>query len=134
MDLHLADKRALITGSTSGIGAEIARMMALEGVSVVVHGRDRTRAQTLVADIEARGVLMRPGMIPLEVTPVPASALDRLSVRLFSAAFAAPYGPACAYGEMALREEIWITRPHPRSRIAGTNACASRTAGSVFCL
>src|SRR5215472_16310502 len=55
MDLYLADKRALITGSTSGIGAEIARMMALEGVKVVVHGRDLTRAQALVADIEARG-------------------------------------------------------------------------------
>ena len=55
MDLHLADKRALITGSTSGIGAEIARMLALEGVKVVVHGRDLARAQTLVADIEARG-------------------------------------------------------------------------------
>src|SRR5215469_7849814 len=55
MDLHLADKRALVTGSTSGIGAEIARMLALEGVKVVVHGRDLTRAQALVADIEARG-------------------------------------------------------------------------------
>ena len=55
MDLYLADKRALITGSTSGIGAEIARMLALEGVKVVVHGRDLTRAQALVADIEARG-------------------------------------------------------------------------------
>ena len=31
---------------------------------------------------------MRPGMIPFEVTPVPASALHRLRVRLFTAAFA----------------------------------------------
>jgi hypothetical protein len=29
MDLQLAGKRALVTGSTSGIGAEIARMLAL---------------------------------------------------------------------------------------------------------
>jgi NAD(P)-dependent dehydrogenase (short-subunit alcohol dehydrogenase family) len=55
MDLQLADKRALVTGSTSGIGAEIARMLALEGVKVVVHGRDRGRAQGVVADIEAKG-------------------------------------------------------------------------------
>ena len=54
MDLQLSDKRALVTGSTSGIGAEIARMSAQEGVKVVVHGRDRCRAQGVVADIEAK--------------------------------------------------------------------------------
>ena len=55
MDLQLTDKRALVTGSTSGIGAEIARMLAVEGVKVVVHGRDRDRAQAVIADIEAKG-------------------------------------------------------------------------------
>src|SRR5580692_7026170 len=55
MDLQLKDKRALVTGSTSGIGAEIARMLALEGVKVVVHGRDRARAQAVVTEIEAKG-------------------------------------------------------------------------------
>ena len=55
MDLQLAGKRALVTGSTSGIGAEIARMLALEGVKVVVHGRDRGRAQRVIAEIEAKG-------------------------------------------------------------------------------
>jgi 3-oxoacyl-[acyl-carrier protein] reductase len=55
MDLQLDGKRALVTGSTSGIGAEIARMLALEGVKVVVHGRDRARAQRVLAEIEAAG-------------------------------------------------------------------------------
>src|ERR1700757_3725753 len=55
MDLQLADKRALVTGSTSGIGAEVARMLALEGVKVVIHGRDRARAQAVVTDIAAKG-------------------------------------------------------------------------------
>jgi 3-oxoacyl-[acyl-carrier protein] reductase len=44
MDLGLAGKRALVTGSSSGIGAGIARMLAAEGCAVVVHGRDRARA------------------------------------------------------------------------------------------
>jgi NAD(P)-dependent dehydrogenase (short-subunit alcohol dehydrogenase family) len=34
MDLELVGKRALITGSSSDIGAEIARMLAAEGVAV----------------------------------------------------------------------------------------------------
>jgi len=55
MDLQLAGKRALITGSTSGIGAEIARMLALEGVKVVVHGRDSGRGQNVVSGIKADG-------------------------------------------------------------------------------
>jgi 3-oxoacyl-[acyl-carrier protein] reductase len=43
MDLELVGKRALVTGSSSGIGAEIARMFAAEGVAVVVHERDGAR-------------------------------------------------------------------------------------------
>jgi 3-oxoacyl-[acyl-carrier protein] reductase len=55
MDLRLAGKRALVTGSSSGIGAEIARMLAREGVRVVVHGRNADRAQVVAAEIGAAG-------------------------------------------------------------------------------
>jgi 3-oxoacyl-[acyl-carrier protein] reductase len=55
MDLELVGKRALVTGSSSGIGAEIARMLAAEGVAVVVHGRDRARTQAVATGIEAAG-------------------------------------------------------------------------------
>ncbi|MFD4605742.1 SDR family NAD(P)-dependent oxidoreductase [Streptomyces sp. NPDC058464] len=44
MDLELSKKRALVTGSSSGIGRAIAVMLAAEGANVVVHGRDRDRA------------------------------------------------------------------------------------------
>ncbi|MDG4757705.1 SDR family NAD(P)-dependent oxidoreductase [Micromonospora sp. WMMD710] len=43
MDLQLAGKRALVTGASSGLGAEIAAVLAAEGVAVVVHGRDQAR-------------------------------------------------------------------------------------------
>src|SRR5258705_9679436 len=44
MDMLLKGKRALITGSTSGIGAQCARVLAGEGVSVVINGRSADRA------------------------------------------------------------------------------------------
>jgi NAD(P)-dependent dehydrogenase (short-subunit alcohol dehydrogenase family) len=40
MDLQLLGKRALVTGSTSGIGEGIAKVLGHEGASVVIHGRD----------------------------------------------------------------------------------------------
>jgi 3-oxoacyl-[acyl-carrier protein] reductase len=56
MDLKLTGKRALVTGSSSGIGEGIVRMMAAEGARVVVHGRDRVRAEAVAAAIGAAGV------------------------------------------------------------------------------
>jgi 3-oxoacyl-[acyl-carrier protein] reductase len=55
MDLNLNGKRALVTGSTAGIGAEIVRVLAAEGASVVIHGRNAERANNVAAEIRAAG-------------------------------------------------------------------------------
>jgi 3-oxoacyl-[acyl-carrier protein] reductase len=56
MDLKLKGRRALVTGSSSGIGESVARMLAQEGCAVVVHGRNRERAEKVAADINAVGI------------------------------------------------------------------------------
>lgn len=56
MDLQLRGRRALVTGSSAGIGEGIARMLAEEGCRVVVHGRNRERAEQVAAQIGAAGV------------------------------------------------------------------------------
>lgn len=58
MDLKLQGKRALVTGSSSGIGAAIARELAAEGVAVVIHGRDRARAQAVASEVGAAGIAL----------------------------------------------------------------------------
>jgi NAD(P)-dependent dehydrogenase (short-subunit alcohol dehydrogenase family) len=55
MDLKLKGRRALVTGSSSGIGEAIARMLAQEGCAVMVHGRNRERTEKIAADIHAAG-------------------------------------------------------------------------------
>jgi NAD(P)-dependent dehydrogenase (short-subunit alcohol dehydrogenase family) len=58
MDLGLAGKRALVTGSTAGIGFAVARQLAGEGAFVYVNGRTEARVQKAVAEIgeNAEGV------------------------------------------------------------------------------
>jgi NAD(P)-dependent dehydrogenase (short-subunit alcohol dehydrogenase family) len=55
MDLKLQGKRALVTGSSSGIGASIAELLAEEGVKVVVHGRNTERAEAVANQIRKNG-------------------------------------------------------------------------------
>jgi NAD(P)-dependent dehydrogenase (short-subunit alcohol dehydrogenase family) len=55
MQLELEGKRALVTGSSSGIGRSIALHLAAEGVEVVVHGRDEARANKTADAITQAG-------------------------------------------------------------------------------
>jgi len=51
MDLQLKDRRALVTGSTAGIGFAIARQLAAEGARVTVNGRTQARVDAAIAAI-----------------------------------------------------------------------------------
>jgi NAD(P)-dependent dehydrogenase (short-subunit alcohol dehydrogenase family) len=51
MDLYLQGKKALVTGSSKGIGEAIAKELAHEGVQVVVHGRNKQEIDRVVRDI-----------------------------------------------------------------------------------
>ena len=55
MDLGIANKLALVTGSTSGIGFAIAQGLLEEGARVVINGRSRDRVDAAVAKLEAGG-------------------------------------------------------------------------------
>jgi len=51
MDLGLTSKRALITGSTAGIGLAAAEALAREGAHVIVNSRTTERVQAAIASI-----------------------------------------------------------------------------------
>jgi NAD(P)-dependent dehydrogenase (short-subunit alcohol dehydrogenase family) len=54
MDLQLADKKALVSGSTAGIGFAIASLLAREGADVVVNGRTPRRVEEAVRRIQGQ--------------------------------------------------------------------------------
>ena len=51
MDLELRNRRALVTGSTFGIGFAIARGLAADGASVVINGRKSESVDNAIARI-----------------------------------------------------------------------------------
>lgn len=55
MELNLKGKKALVTGSSSGIGEGIAKCLAREGAVVMVHGRNKEELQRVVKEIASAG-------------------------------------------------------------------------------
>lgn len=56
MDLQLNGKRALVSGSTAGIGYAIAEALAKEGAHVIVNGRTQARVDAAVRKLAGAGL------------------------------------------------------------------------------
>ncbi|RFM30202.1 SDR family NAD(P)-dependent oxidoreductase [Deminuibacter soli] len=54
MDLQLTNKRALVTGSTTGIGLAIAEGLLKEGASVVINGRGKDKVDAVVKQLKEK--------------------------------------------------------------------------------
>mmetsp|Transcript_5586 Transcript_5586/g.10471 ORF Transcript_5586/g.10471 Transcript_5586/m.10471 type:complete len:1297 (+) Transcript_5586:166-4056(+) len=86
---QLHGKVAIVTGASSGIGAAMARHLALAGASVAIGGRRLERLETLAQEIEqAAGS---------RVLPFKVDVTDREQVKSFVAAAESAFGPVDIY-------------------------------------
>lgn len=64
--MNFAGKVILITGASSGIGAETAKYLAKLGASLALNGRNEDRLKTTAAEIEPKQCYLVPGDITIE--------------------------------------------------------------------
>ncbi|WP_454629850.1 SDR family NAD(P)-dependent oxidoreductase [Bradyrhizobium cenepequi] len=53
--MEMRDKTVFITGATDGVGRCVAIRLTIGGANVLVHGRDKTRATSLIEEIRRAG-------------------------------------------------------------------------------
>ncbi|MEU7788908.1 SDR family NAD(P)-dependent oxidoreductase [Amycolatopsis sp. NPDC049159] len=70
--VDLAGVRAIVTGASSGIGAETARALAAAGAEVTLAVRNTAAGEAVAATIADAGVAHRPRVSPLDLADPPA--------------------------------------------------------------
>lgn len=80
MNLQLEGKRALVSGSTAGIGFAIAKALACEGASVVINGREAVRTKVAAKLISDNGAAAK--VYPFVGDLTTTSAIERLMVEV----------------------------------------------------
>jgi 3-oxoacyl-[acyl-carrier protein] reductase len=134
MDLGLEDKVCVVTGSTAGIGLEVARMLMAEGARVVTCGRHPEG----IGQLHVSADLAEPG----EPGRVIAAALERLGrvdclvnnvgfaeIRRFENLTEADWEQSWQLNVMSAVRAIQAVLPGMRQRAAGAIVNVSSTAG-----
>ncbi|MEM6854250.1 MAG: SDR family oxidoreductase [Planctomycetota bacterium] len=75
----LTGQRALVTGSTQGLGLALARGLAEAGASVVINGRTAAKIEPVVAELKAAGLDATPLVMDVTDDADVAASLGRLA-------------------------------------------------------
>src|SRR5436305_442741 len=127
MDLDLTGKRALVTGSTRGIGLATATGLAQMGAEVIVNGREQAAVDEAIAKIKAADPSAKLNTRPAARAKGMGTTVDDLVARSFS-----ERRPASLLQRYAKPEEIANLICYLCSKAASaTNGAALRVDGGI---
>jgi NAD(P)-dependent dehydrogenase (short-subunit alcohol dehydrogenase family) len=120
---RLSGEVAIVTGSTSGLGIEIARALAAEGAAVVVTGRDRARGEAAAATVSGSAFIACDLTDAADCERLVAGAVERfgsLTVLVNNAVSVAGNGPIGDIDDDAMRAALDanVVAPARLSRLA----------------
>lgn len=128
MDLQLTGKRALVTGSTTGIGRAIAEVLSSEGAEVVIHGRNRDRAEETAHGIWDAGGIAHVAIGDLAndqgaaaVTEAVIQATGGLDILVNNIGGTESSGPGRLFGWFDVKPEHWAGGMQQESNCRGAN-------------
>ncbi len=136
MDLELAGKVALVTGSSAGIGLAIAHELAAEGATVVLNGRDAGRLEQAQAVLPGASAFVADVCAPTECQRLVREVLSqhgRLDVLVCNAGSGASVPPGQETPEEWRRMLDINLHASTQMVWASTDALAS-SAGNVVCI
>jgi 3-oxoacyl-[acyl-carrier protein] reductase len=113
MDLHLKDKRALVAGSSRGLGYAVALGLAREGCRVAINGRDQAKVAAAAARMAADSGAQAIGLAGDVSDPVTPAGLVDAAVKdlggldlLVTNAGGPPAGPFESFDEAAWQKAL----------------------------
>jgi NAD(P)-dependent dehydrogenase (short-subunit alcohol dehydrogenase family) len=138
MKLNLAGKKAFVSGSTSGIGYEIAIHLIQEGCKVVINGRRESELNNVALDLGGNAFGIAGDMSnPAEVDAVVTSAISALGGRLdllvcnVGSGSSSPPGQECyAEWQRVFGLNLWSAT----NLVESTQDYLSDSNGSIVCI
>ena len=139
--LRLDGKRALITGATKGIGADIARTFAAAGAALVISGRDRgelSAAEAALTDefgakVTTAAIDLAEPEAPMELARQAAAAFGGLDILVNNAGISHPQ-PAVETDPRKFDDTITVNLRAPAliASAVGAAMVAQGTGGSII--
>jgi gluconate 5-dehydrogenase len=78
----LTGRRALITGSSQGIGLALARGLAMAGAEVILNGRDADKLNGIVAELKTDGLIAHAAAFDVTDETAVGAAVDRIEAQV----------------------------------------------------